>query len=157
MAHQQELLMHRLAFLAAFALVLGATQALADCNDIGCVRPINGLERLAEDAKRTFSLPPATKPITALGLCGIAKCATEPARTQLPEKCGSAGCAMPEPKRLAAAAAANEGSAVRASTLVTDAFATVAAQSVHLSPALRWAEWAHRWGYGGLYKSASVE
>jgi hypothetical protein len=149
--------MHRLAFLAALGLVLGATQALADCNDIGCVRPINGLERLAEDAKRTFSLGPATKPITALGLCGIAKCATELARTQLPDECGSAGCAMPGPKRLLAAVAANEGLTVRASTVVIDAFATVAAQSVHLSPAVRWAEGAHRGLWGGLYKSASVE
>ena len=110
--------MHRLSFVGALALFLPATQALADCNSIGCVRPTNALEKLFDTAERTFSVMGVTEPISALGLCGAGNCATEPAATPL-RNCGSAGCATPELKARPSAATANDGASIDASILVS--------------------------------------
>jgi hypothetical protein len=149
--------MHWLSFFGALALFLPATQALAECNSIGCIRPTNALERLFDTAERTFSVMRVTEPISALGLCGAGNCATEPAATPLPKNCGSAGCATPEPKARPSAATANDGASIDASILVTDAFAAVAERPIRPPPAVPWAEWAERWGFGGLYKPSTVD
>src|SRR6202043_835262 len=111
--------MHRLSFVGALALFLPATQALADCNSIGCVRPTNALEKLFDTAERTFSVMGVTEPISALGLCGAGTSATEPSPTPLPKNCGSAGCATPELKARPSAATANDGASIDASILVS--------------------------------------
>jgi hypothetical protein len=142
--------MHRLSFFAALALVFGSTQALAECNNVGCVRPTDPLEKLAKTAERTFSVIRVMQPANVFSLCGTGSCATEPALTPLPKNCGRAGCATP------VAAAANDGAKIHASTLVADGFAAVAERRMRLPPAVPWTEWAERWGFGGLYKSATI-
>jgi hypothetical protein len=161
--------MHRLAFFAAFALVLASPQTMAcqnarcatvdnpapaECNAIGCVRATNSLENLAKTAERTLSVVRATEPGTALGLCGTGNCVTEPTATPLPQGCSSAGCATPEPKARPAPAptAKSDGASTDASAVATDAFAAAAERPMRLPPAVPWAEWAERWALGGLYR-----
>jgi hypothetical protein len=141
--------MLRRPFFGALALFLGTSQALAECNSIGCVRPTNAVETLVNTAEHTFSVIRVTKPISALGLCGVGNCATEPAVTPVPKNCGSAGCATPEPKSPPAATTAIDGGTIDASTLVRGAFAALAAPT-RLPPAVPWMEWTGRWGYGAL-------
>ena len=156
-----------LSFFAALALVLSGTQtracdsagcatgnklAPAECNSVGCVRPTNALGNLVKVSLSTMTTEPANAP----SLCGTGNCPTAWELRPLPEKCGSAGCETAEPKPRAAAPAANDGAGIHASTLVTNAFAALAAPSMRFPPAIRWAEWTERWGYGGLYKSSIV-
>jgi hypothetical protein len=168
--------MHRLPFFAAFALVLASPQTMAcqnagcatadnpapaECNAIGCVRPTDSLENLAKIAERTLSVVRVGELGMALGLCGTGNCATEPTATPLPKSCGSAGCASPEPKARPAAPAGTAKSDEDASTdapaaVVADAFAAAAERPIRLPPAEHWAEWAERWGLGGLYKPPTV-
>jgi len=149
--------MHRLSFFAVLALVLGNTQALAECNSIGCVRPTNALERLATIAERRFSGMRVTEPANALDLRGAGNYATERTVTPLPENCGSAGCGTPKPKNRPAAATTNDGARIHVSPLVTDAFSAVAEQDMRLPPAVPWTVWAKRWGLGGLYKPSTID
>ena len=164
--------MHCLAFSAALALVVGSTQTMAcqnmgcavgtevvtaECNSVGCVRPTNAFEKLAKTAESTLSLMRVTERGKALGLCGTGNCATEPMVTPMPETCGRAGCATPEPKARPAAAMANGGASIHASTLVTDAFAAVAERPMRLPSAVAWGEWTERWGFGGLYKPPTTD
>jgi hypothetical protein len=158
-------------FFAALAVVLGSTQTMAcqnagctlgdqlapaECKSIGCVRsPTNAFEKLVKTAERTLSLMRVTERGNAPGLCATGNCLTEPAPTQLPENCGRAGCATPEPKASPAAAPANDAANIQASTLVTDAFAVMAKRPIRLPPAVAWAEWAGRGGFGGLYKPST--
>jgi hypothetical protein len=164
--------MHCLAFSAALALIVGSTQTMAcqntgcavdtevvtaECNSVGCVRPTNAFEKLAKTAESTLSVMRVTERGKALGLCGTGNCATEPMATALPETCGRAGCATPEPKARPAAAMANDGASIHASTLVTDAFAAVAERPMRLPSAVAWGEWTERWGFGGLYRSSTTD
>jgi hypothetical protein len=161
--------MRCLSFVAALALVLGSTQTMAcqnvgcaigdnvtpaECNSIGCVRPTNAFQKLAKIAERTLSVMQVTEPPNALGLCGAGNCATDPTVSPLPENCGSAGCATPE---LKPRPSANDGAGIHVSTRVTAAFAAVAEQPMRLSPAVTWAEWAERRGFGGLYKPKNMD
>jgi hypothetical protein len=143
--------MHRVSFLATLVLSLGSTQALAECNSIGCVRPTNALERLTKTAERTLSVMRLTEPAKAPGFCDTGNC-IEPAVTPVPENCGSAGCTTPQPKSSPAAATANDATS---STLVTDTFDAVAAP--RLPATVPWVEWTERWGFGGLYKSSTMD
>ena len=151
--------MHRLAavsFFAALALVFGSTQVVAECNNVGCVRPTDALESLAKTAERSFSVSQVVQAAVVFNICGAGHCATEPALTPLPKRCASAGCAMPESDGPPPAAAANDGVRIHASTLVTDAFAAMTERPVRIPPAVLWAEWTDRWGFGGLYKSSTI-
>ena len=143
--------MHRLSFCAAVVLVLVSTNASAECNGIGCVRPTDGLEKLVKTAERMLFVVGDTKPANALSLCGMSNCATEPVVTPLPENCGRAGCATPEPKTRPNTATATAGAGIHASTLVADAFAAAAEPRTRRLPAAAWGQWAERSGYGGLY------
>ena len=87
--------MHRLSFFAALALVFGGTHALAECNNVGCVRPTDALEKLAKTAERTFSVMRVIQPANVFGFYDTGHYATEPVATPLPKKCGNAGCATP--------------------------------------------------------------
>jgi len=149
--------MHRLLFFVALTLVLGATQALAQCDGIGCVRPSNALERLAETAKRTLSVAQVIEPSNAMGFCATGACATEPTMTPLPKNCAGTGCATPGPKGSAATATTDDGATIDASTLVTDDFARMAARSTRLPAAVPWTDWTKRWGMGGLYKGSIMD
>jgi hypothetical protein len=159
--------MHRLSFFAALALLLGGMQTMAcqnagcamddklapaECNSIGCVRPTNAFEKLARTAERTLSEMRVPEPGRALNLCDTGNCAIETTATPLPKSCGSAGCATPEPKRHSTAVMASHGGSADISTLVTDAFAAVTERPMRPPPAVQWAEWSQRWGFGALYK-----
>ena len=155
-------------FLAALALVLGSSQSMGcqnagcaigdklaapECNTIGCVRSTNALQNLAKTAKRALSEMRVTGPGNASALCGRGNCLTELATTLLLERCGTVGCATPETS--AAAATANNGASIQASTLITNEFAALAKRPMRLSPAIPWGEWTERWAFGGLYKPSS--
>jgi hypothetical protein len=162
--------MHRLSFFAALALILGGMQTMAcqsagcaigdklapaECNSIGCVRATNAFEKLARTAERTLSVMRVTESGGGPSLCGAGNCATEPTATPLPKSCGSAGCATPKPKAHPTPATANDGASINASILVMDAFAAVTERPMRPPPAVRWSEWAERWGFGGLYKPST--
>ena len=159
-------------FCTALALVLLSTQIIAcenadctgavnlapaECSGIGCVHSTtNALQHLAQTAKRRFSemrLPETQMP----GLCSLGPCPTEPVATALPEQCGSAGCANREPKTKPAPASALDGVSMDVSTLVTDAFASVAVQAMRVTQQIFWAGWTQRRGYGASYKPASTD
>jgi hypothetical protein len=127
---------------------IGDKIAPAECNSIGCVRPTYAFQKLAKIAERTLSMMQVTEPPNALGLCGAGNCATDPTVSPLPENCGSAGCATPEP---------NDGASIHASTRVTAAFAAVTEQPMRLPTAVPWTEWAERRGFGGLYKPKNMD
>src|SRR6266851_5083361 len=132
-------LMQCVSFFAALALVPGAGKTMAcenagcaigdelaptECNSIGCVRPTNGFDNLAKIAERSLSVMRVPDSANALRLCNAGTCATEPALTRLPERCGRAGCIMPEPKAPRPAVSnADVSASTPASTLVTDVFA----------------------------------
>jgi len=151
---------------AALALVLGAGQTMAcenggcaigdrfaptECNSVGCVRPTSGFEKLANVAGRRLSERRLPKSASAW-VCSAVNCAIEPTETRLPERCGSAGCAMPEAKARPAAATANGAASLPASILVTDVFAAVTKPPMRLPRAVPWTEWAERSGFGALYQ-----
>ena len=148
--------MHHLLFSVALTLVLGATQALAQCDGIGCVRPSNALERLAGTAKRTLSVAQVIEPSNAMGFCATVACATA-TMTPLPKNCAGTGCATPGPKGPAAAVTTGDGGTIDASTLVTDDFARMAARSTRLPAAVPWTDWTKRSGMGGLYKGSIMD
>ena len=164
--------MQCVSFFAALALVLGAGKTMAcenagcaigdelaptECNSIGCVRPTNGFDNLAKIAERSLSVMRVPDSANALRLCNAGTCATEPALTRLPERCGRAGCIMPEPKAPRPAVSnADVSASTPASTLVTDVFATLTERPTRLSPAVPWADWPARWGLGGYIKAVAT-
>jgi hypothetical protein len=118
------------------------------------VRPTNAFQKLAKIAERTLPVMQVTEPPNTLGLCGAGNCATDPTASPLPKNCGSAGCATPEPKPRSLS---NDGASIHASTRVTAAFVAVAEPPMRLPPAVPWAEWAERRGFGGLYQPKNMD
>jgi hypothetical protein len=105
---------------------------------------------LVQTAERTLSEMRVTGLGSASALCVRGNCLTELAATLLPERCGSLGCATPEPKTSAAVATANDTASIQVSTIITNEFDALTKRPMR--PAIPWAEWTERSAFGGLYK-----